>query len=84
MDARMKCFECGKDLPAMPGYLSRMGDVKVRCAECTERYQAARPVVPLELVSTEKKQLTLHKPRPRRKGLSDEALDAVIGLPRAA
>lgn len=85
MDARMKCFECGKDMPAMPGYLSRMGDVKMRCAECTERYQAARPVVPLELVSTEKKQLTLHKPRPRRnKGLSDEALDAVIGLPRAA
>jgi hypothetical protein len=80
----MKCFECGKEMSALPGYLSAMGDIKVRCAECTERYQASKPVIPLELVSKEKKQITLHKPRPRRKGLSDEALDAVIGLPRAA
>lgn len=84
MDARIKCFECGKQLPALPGYLQTIGAMKVRCNECAERQQASRPVVPLELVSTEKKQITLHKPRPRRPGLSDEALDALIGLPRAA
>ncbi|HEY3266116.1 MAG TPA: hypothetical protein VGM37_04260 [Armatimonadota bacterium] len=68
----------------MPGYLQAMGDVKIRCYECAERHQANRPVMPLELVSPDRKQITIHKPRPRRPGLSDEALDALIGLPRAA
>jgi hypothetical protein len=84
MNARLRCFECGRDLPALPGYMTRMGDIKVRCSVCADKAQAARPVIPLEIVSTEKKQITLNKPRPRRPGLSDEALDAVIGLPRAA
>jgi hypothetical protein len=84
MSAQLRCFECGRELPALPGYLSRMGDVKVRCLVCAEKAQAMRPVIPLEMVSTEKKQITLHKPRPRHSGLSEEALDALIGLPRAA
>lgn len=84
MSAHLKCFECGREVPALPGYFTHMGDIKIRCTECADRAQAARPIVPLELVSPEKRQITLHKPRPRRPGLSDEALDALIGLPRAA
>ncbi len=83
MDAQMKCFECGKRLPAVPEYL-KTGGIKMRCNDCAERHQASRPVVPLELVSPERKQISLHKPRPRRQGISDEALDAALGLPRAA
>ena len=83
MDARMKCFECGKELPAVPEYL-QLGGIKMRCNDCADRHQASRPVIPLELVSPEKKQISLHRPRPRRPGISDEVLDAVIGLPRAA
>ena len=84
MSAQLRCFECGRELPALPGYLSRMGDIKVRCLVCAEKAQALRPLIPLEVISPEKKQIALHKPRPRRVGLSDEALDALIGLPRAA
>ena len=84
MSARLRCFECGRELPAMPGYMTRLGDIRVRCSECSEKAQAARPQISLEIVSNEKKQITLHKPRPRKPGLSDEALDALIGLPRAA
>lgn len=84
MSAQLKCFECGRELPALPRYLSSMGDIKVRCSVCAEKAQALRPMIPLELVSTERKQITVHKPRPRRPGLSEEALDALIGLPRAA
>lgn len=83
MDARMVCFECGKGLPAVPEYI-RLGGIRMRCAECAERHQAARPVVPLDLTTPQKKQITLNRSRPRRKGISDEVLDAVIGTPRAA
>lgn len=79
----MRCFECGKRLPAMPDYL-QAGGVKMRCNECAARWQANRPIVPLEMVKPDGKQISLSRGRFRRKGPTDEQIDAALGLPRAA
>jgi hypothetical protein len=79
------CFECGKDLTALPNYLGALPGMKMRCQECSERSQAERPVVTLEMLNQERHQMTISKPKIKRpRELGEEFYQKLVGLQRAA
>lgn len=85
MEAHLRCFECGRDLSAMPAYLGSLPGMRIRCSDCAEKAQEARPVLPMELTSPASKQLTLQKPHVRRpKEVTDDVHNQIQGLPSAA
>ena len=84
MEGSLVCFECGKELSALPTYLGSLRQVRIRCAECALRAQLARPIPIMNLESGERKQTTISRPRTRPKGeLSPEAFDRLFGVTHA-
>jgi DNA-directed RNA polymerase subunit RPC12/RpoP len=82
---KFRCFECGKDLGAMPSYLGTMPGMKMRCQECAERSLVERPPVTLETLKEARTQMTISRQRVRKpKELSEEFYKKLVGLQRAA
>ena len=85
MKTRVFCFECGRVLNGEPGYLGTLKGVKMRCTPCANRRQTAHAIIPLDVVSGDRKQISLTRPRPRRTGEgSQELLDRLLGAPTSA
>ena len=85
MTTQVFCFECGRVLNGEPGYLGTLKGVKMRCTACANRRQTAHAIIPLDLMSGDRKQISLTKPRPRRSGeVSPELLDRLLGEPTSA
>ncbi|HOC32335.1 MAG: hypothetical protein GYA63_05060 [Armatimonadetes bacterium] len=57
----------------------------MRCTVCANRRQTAHAIIPLDVISGDRKQISLTKPRPRRSGeVSPELLDRLLGAPTSA
>ena len=85
MNAQVVWFECGRVFCVQPAYLETLKGVKMRCTVCANRRQTAHAIIPLDVISGDRKQISLTKPRPRRSGeVSPELLDRLLGAPTSA